>query len=158
MIITAAELSTFESLPSIVSSYAADIPVPDLDRRRSADAWTVREHLYHLCDVQPLLLGRMELIRDTERPVIEPYFPENEKDMAEKFSSIDAALAAYAAFRLKQLELIRGCSAEQLSRNAEHREYTRYSIPLIVRHMIFHEYWHMYRIEELWLTRDEYFR
>lgn len=156
--LSSSELSTFESLPAIVSSYAGDIPSADLDRRRAADAWTIREHLYHICDVQAMLLGRMKLIRDTECPVIEPYFPENEKEMAEKFASVEAALSAYAALRKEQLELIRGCSAEQLARNAEHKEYSRYSIPVIVRHMIFHEYWHMYRIEELWLTRDEYFR
>ena len=157
MILSAAELSTFEFLPSIVASYTADLGDENLDRRRSADAWTIREHLYHICDVQPLLIGRMELMRDTVSPVIEPYFPENEVSMSLKFPSVGAAMESYAALRARQLGLVKGCTDDILSRSAVHKEYTNYSIPMLVRHMIFHEYWHMYRIEELLLTRDGYF-
>ena len=128
-----------------------------LDRRRGPDVWTIREHLYHIAGVQMLLLGRMKTIRDVPSPVIEPYFPQNEEKLDRRYGSLREALSEYERLRGEQVRLVRSCSPEELERCAEHKEYTRYTIPVIVRHMIFHEYWHMYRIEELWLTRDEYF-
>lgn len=42
------------------------------------------------------------------------------------------------------------------SRSARHPEYTLYTPYVMLRHMMMHDYLHMYRIEELWLTRPEY--
>jgi len=35
-------------------------------------------------------------------------------------------------------------------------EYENYSLFILVRHILMHNHWHMYRMEELWLTRDAY--
>ena len=32
----------------------------------------------------------------------------------------------------------------------------KYNFEIVLNHILFHDYWHMYRIEELWLTKDEY--
>jgi hypothetical protein len=37
-----------------------------------------------------------------------------------------------------------------------HPEYELYSLSILGRHILMHDFWHMYRIEELWLTRDAY--
>ena len=41
-------------------------------------------------------------------------------------------------------------------KTATHPEYEQYSLIILARHILMHDHWHMYRMEELWLTRDEY--
>jgi len=52
--------------------------------------------------------------------------------------------------------LLASLPAEAWTKPAEHPEYERYDLGLVVHHLVFHEYWHFYRTEELWLTRPEF--
>ncbi|MDP4092861.1 MAG: DinB family protein [Bacillota bacterium] len=150
-------LTSFRTVPEIIEDYFKNIPAEYLDKKRSEQAWTIREHLYHIVSVQEMLLKRINTIKEENTPVIKPYFPENEPDRQKLFDSIEEALDIYKNFRSKQIELINELSNAELDKEAHHNEYISYNIPIIINHMIFHEYWHMYRIEELWLTRDAYF-
>jgi len=154
--IPAETLQTFRDLPSVVEPYFRAIPHDRLDVRRGPDAWTLREHLYHVSGTQKMLLARMTLLRDDPSPVIKPYFPQDEPSLADKFPSVDAAFAEYRGLRADQLKLLQALSPEQWSKPGVHPEYQRYDLKLVVHHIVFHEYWHFYRIEELWLTNDEY--
>ncbi len=149
------ELETLKHIPNIIAKFMDNVPEDRLDVRRDETAWTIREHFLHIVQVQEMLLGRIKLIRESENPVIEPYFPE--EDDIENLG-IEEALRKYRRFRKKQIEEIESCSRKELERRADHKEYTDYSIPIIVRHMIFHEYWHMYRLEEILYTKDGFFR
>ena len=151
-----AALETLRTLPEIVESWFRAIPPLRLDIRRKPDAWTLREHLYHVAGVQRMLLGRMVLLRDMPKPEVVPYFPQNEPALAERFPSVDAAFAEYHTRRAEQLALLRDVDGALWNKPALHPEYERYDLGLLVHHMIFHEYWHFYRMEELWLTRDEF--
>jgi uncharacterized damage-inducible protein DinB len=150
-------LKTFELLPSIIEAYFGNIPEAILDRRRSDSSWTIREHLYHIVGVQEMLLGRMQKIKSEENPVIQPYFPDKETDGSALYASVQKAFEQYHRLRRSQLLLAGQLDDTELGREAKHREYTNYNLAILINHMIFHEYWHMYRIEELWLIRDEYF-
>ena len=158
MAVSKLQMQTFAGLPDIIGEYVLQIPEERRILRRGEDGgtWTIEEHLFHLADVQPMLLGRMRKILSEENPVIEPYFPENGNGDS-RWKSIDEALESFRSLRREQCLLIGSASEEDLLREAVHGEYERYTIPLILSHMIFHEYWHMYRIEEIWLTRDGYF-
>ena len=152
----AATLQTLRDLPLVVESYFRSIPLDRLDLRRTVDAWTLREHLYHVAAVQAMLLGRMTLLRDDPNPVIVPYFPQNEPALADRYPSVDAAFLEYRVRRAEQLVLLQALPPEAWTKPAVHPEYERYDLNLVVHHLVFHEYWHFYRIEELWLTRDGY--
>lgn len=150
-------LKTLQYLPETIEAYFKGIPEDLLDRKRSETAWTIREHLYHIADVQEMLYQRIGKIRDEKNPVITPYFPEK-KDLEEiSYPSVEKAFLHYKEMRKKQLLLVEELTESALAKEAQHGEYVKYSIPIILNHMVFHEYWHMWRIEELWLTRDEYF-
>jgi len=154
--LASATLQTLRDLPSVVEPYFRAIPANRLDLRRTTEAWTLREHLYHVAGVQQMLLGRMKKLRDESSPVITPYFPHNEPALADKFPSVDAAFDEYRSLRAEQLALLEALSPEAWTRPAVHPEYERYDLTLVLHHLVFHEYWHFYRIEELWLTRDEF--
>jgi len=149
-------LETLRSLPDVVEPWFRAIPENNLDRRRTAGAWTLREHLYHVAAVQAMLLDRMKRLRDEAHAVITPYFPQNEPALADRYPSVDAAFVEYRTRRAEQMTLLSGLSPDDWSRPAEHPEYELYNLGLVVHHLIFHEYWHLYRTEELWLTKDGY--
>ena len=157
MKITKAELHTFKILPNLIESYIAEIPAAAITRKRNQNAWTIQEHLFHIVDVQAMLLGRMQTIISEKHPVIEPYFPQNDVKKGLKYQTMAEAFAEYHAYRKRQLKLLKNASTGDLQKVADHKEYSEYSLPIILKHMVFHEFWHMYRIEEIWLTRDEYF-
>ncbi len=149
-------LDTLRSLPEVVSSYFENISAQALDLKRLPTAWTIREHLYHICGIQDMLLGRLELLLREPKAVITPYFPDKETEKRNQFTSVEQALTHYREARTAQLAVYKSAGDGVFSREAEHPEYQQYSMGVLLHHMVFHEYWHLYRIEELWLTRDEY--
>lgn len=73
------------------------------------------------------------------------------------YKSLDDAFIEYKVERKNQIDLFNNLTDVDFCNEASHGEYIRYNIPIIMNHMIYHEYWHMYRIEDIWLTKDEYF-
>lgn len=151
-----AVLETLRTLPEVVEPWYQAISPERLDIRRNPEAWTLREHLYHVAGVQSMLLGRMVLLRDHPQPQVVPYFPQNEPALAARFPSVEAAFAEYRLRRGEQMALLQGVPDTVWDKAAAHPEYERYDLGLVVHHMVFHEYWHFHRMEELWLTRAEY--
>jgi hypothetical protein len=146
----AATIETLRTLPEVVESWFRAISAARLDIRRKPSAWTLREHLYHVAGVQRMLLGRMVLLRDSPKPEVVPYFPQSERALADRFPSVDAAFAEYHTRRGEQMALLQSVDNSVWSKPALHPEYERYDLGLVVHHMVFHEYWHFYRMEELW--------
>lgn len=150
-------LTTFEYLPETIEEYLKNIPDEILDRKRNENSWTIREHIYHIVSVQEMLYQRILKMRNEENPVFTPYFPENEEGREFLYESLEIAFSYYKEIRKRQVILINGLKESDFEKEAIHNEYIKYNIPIIINHIIFHEYWHMYRIEELWLTKEEYF-
>ncbi len=157
MRIPKATMKTLALQSEIVEDFLNQIPDELWDVRRGPEVWTLREHLYHLADVQKLLLGRIKLNLAEKNPVIQPFFPENSPVLAELFPSIEAGMSQYRQLRKKQLKLLKNCRKSDLRREAVHGEYRVYSLPIIARHLVIHDDWHLYRMEEIWLTKEEFF-
>lgn len=149
-------IETLRTLPDVVASYFENIPEDALDVRRLPTAWTLREHLYHICGIQDMLLKRLRLMLHERQPVITPYFPDQETEKLNQFASVVQALDRYREIRKEQLAVFAQADDEIFSRAASHPEYHQYSMGVLLHHMVFHEHWHLYRIEELWLTKDEF--
>ncbi len=149
-------ISTLKNLPTLIKGYLKQIPQEELDIKRN-DAWTIREHFYHIVGVQQMLYERILKIKNDFNPVIKPYFPAKEDEMRNKFNSCDEAVTKYIELRNKQISVIEQLTPDELDKKAEHPQYIEYSMLILLNHIIFHDYWHMYRIEEIWLTKDEYF-
>jgi hypothetical protein len=67
-----------------------------------------------------------------------------------------AAFEAFNQYREKQVSLLETADDITWQKTGRHPEYTLYSLYILARHILMHDHWHMYRMEELWLTRDEY--
>jgi len=141
--------------PVILKDFVAAIPVPALDRRRGEGYWTIYEHLAHLVETQEIILGRLELIRDSARPVITPFVP-RELPQARGRPAAAELVEQFAGWRTRQLALIEAAAGPLWAKPAEHPEYEQYGFEILVRHIYVHDGLHFARIEDLWLMKDEF--
>jgi len=144
--------------PRILTVFVEGVSEDQIDRRRGEGFWTIAEHANHLAQVQPMLLERLRRFRDEAHPEFVPYLPgedEDEPDTPEVMAQA-TALAQFADGRREQLALLERADEQTWRKTATHPEYDRYSCHILVRHMLMHDHWHMYRMEELWLTKDQY--
>ncbi|HPV43211.1 MAG TPA: DinB family protein [Spirochaetota bacterium] len=146
---------SLEKSADILSDFMGSISEDELKVKRRPGFWSIRHHLFHLAETQDLLYKRLVRFKEEERPVITPYFPSEDKE-SKAFTSAEEALSVFMALRKKQVELIRSYDESDLRKEGLHPEYRQYNIPILVRHILMHDYWHMYRMEEVWLTTDEY--
>lgn len=143
--------------PTVLTGLVENISEERLHARRGEDFWTIAQHVAHLAEVQAMLTERLNRIIREDRPAFVPFFPDESTGAApEPEMDVSEALEVFRLERSRQLALLEGLDKSAWSREAEHPEYDRYGLHILARHMLMHEYWHMYRIEELWLTKDEY--
>lgn len=144
--------------PKIFAAFVKTIPESKLDLRRGEGFWTIREHVSHLAQVQPMLLERIERFIKEARPEFIPYLPGKDEEVRATPPAMSnaSALDQFADYRHRQLVLLEGIDETTWEKTATHPEYEAYSLYILVRHILMHDHWHMYRMEELWLTRDAY--
>ena len=141
----------------ILEAFVGTIPTEHLNRIRGDGFWTVAEHISHLAQVQPMLLERVLRFMREDQPAFTPYIPgENEADDRPPAVEMPAALEAFNRCREKQVALLETADDLTWQKAGSHPEYTLYSLYILARHILMHDHWHMYRMEELWLTQDEY--
>ncbi len=144
---------------TILSAFVASIPEKDLYVKRGENFWSIAEHLAHLADVQPMGLERITRILDEDTPEFTPFFPaEDEKQGEKTLPTVAQSLADFKKGRADIMERLTEAIPEDWKRLAVHPEYRQYSLHIFARHIFMHDYWHMYRMEELWLTRDAYLK
>ena len=144
--------------PGILSQFVSTIPESKLDLRRGKGFWTIAEHVSHLAQVQPMLLNRIERFMQEEHPEFIPYLPGKADEEPENPARMDmkAALDQFAQNRASQLRLLKSADEAVWQKSATHPEYDAYSLYILARHILMHDHWHMYRMEELWLAKDAY--
>lgn len=144
--------------PGILSEFVRSIPENRLNLRRGVGFWTIAEHASHLAQVQPMLLDRFNRFMTEDHPEFVPYLPGKEEDEPDTpaIMNMSAALEQFAKYRNKQDIFLKNASESIWQKTGTHPEYDRYSLYILVRHVLMHDYWHMYRMEELWLTKDAY--
>ena len=151
-------LESLRRSPRILSQFVRTIPESKLDLRRGEGFWTVAEHYSHLAQVQPMLLQRIERLMDEDKPEFVPFIPGGDQKEPETPArmSIESALDQFARHRASQLQLLESADDITWNKTATHPEYDQYSLYILTRHVLMHDHWHMYRMEELWLTKDAY--
>lgn len=154
---TTAILGSLADSTAIFEHFLRSIPADKLEIKRGDDYWSIHEHAAHLADVQPMVLERLRRIIAEDTPEFVPFIPENDdtNDIVE-LPAVDEIIEQFTSFRNRQLEQLGTAGSEDWNRKAVHPEYDKYGLLILARHILMHDHWHMYRMEELWLTRDEY--
>lgn len=150
-------LTSLEQVPAILEAMVKSVSPARLKERRREGAWTVAEHAIHLAEAQNRLTGRIRLILSEDNPEIVPYLPDP-KAPPKPTLTVKEALPVFAAERAKQAAMLRPLPDAAWKRPARHPEYDAYGLHILVRHMLLHDHWHLYRMEELWLTREDFLK
>ncbi len=142
---------------NILSSFVDTIPDDKMNLRRGDGFWTIAEHVSHLATVQPMLLERIQRFMDEDQPRFVPFVPaEDESESLPPQLEAGPALEQFSHSRNQQLALLEQADADAWQKQGSHPEYAQYSLYILARHILMHDHWHMYRMEELWLTGDAY--
>lgn len=138
--------------PEIVVPLVQEAPHEILKRRPSPNRWSIHEHACHLAHVHGLFFDRLDRMLSEPEPVIRPYLPgEQEPDDFLLKMDLNDSLERYAEDRRKLVERLEMLSDVDWERTADHSEYRQYSVFIMFRHVVLHDFFHAYRIEELLL-------
>jgi len=143
--------------PLILKNLIDSIPKELLKVKRIFNKWCIHEHVCHLASAESMIIKRFEEFKKRSNPKFSPYLPGktisehnliglNMREELEKFSRLRESL----------IVLVQSFENSTWRKQAEHNEYVKYNAYILLRHTLMHDHFHMYRIEELWLTKDEY--
>lgn len=150
-------IRNLENGPGLLAALMERVPAAVLKAHRIAGKWCAHSHACHIVDVQPMLIERLQRFLDEANPVFVPYLPSHE-DAESRLLRLDLRerLQAFPAYRKTLIGMIRAAPARLWTKAGSHPEYSLYTPEIMVRHIMLHDSLHMYRIEELWLTRDAF--
>ncbi len=151
-------MESLRNAPAILQGLVSTIPEAALQRKRCADCWTITKHILHLAQVQPMMSERVRRIIDEEHAVFVPFLPGKDESAAPALETdVQKSLQIFSEQRKQQVKMLECCTPEIWQKTATHPEYEPYGLYILARHIVMHDHWHMYRMEELWLTTDAYF-
>jgi len=147
-------IDALERAPDIVVPLVREVPPAVLKRRPKPGKWSAHEHACHLAAVHALFFERLDQMLVSPAPIT-PYDPgTQDPDDALLNRDLDESLATYVRDRAHLVGRLRGLTASDWLKTAEHGEYSHYSVFIMFRHVALHDFLHAYRIEELLLKRD----
>jgi len=148
-------LAALERAPAIVIPLVREVPQAVLKRRPKPNKWSAHEHACHLATIHPVMSARLDLMLTDPRPRIVPFFASTEDEEGALLTvNLDQAMERFSSDRQRLVQRLKGLSAQDWQRTAEHGEYNHYSVFIMFRHLAMHDMFHAYRIEELLLKKD----
>ncbi len=148
-------LNGLERSPALLRDLMAAVPAARLKEHRIAGKWCIHEHAVHLAQVQEMINKRLHRFMTEKTPEFAPYVPGKSTPPDELMKlGLKESLRKFAAERKKFTGMLRQLKKKEWRKKAKHPEYDNYTPYLMARHLLLHDNVHMYRIEELWLTRE----
>ena len=148
-------IAALENAPGITVPLIREVPPQYLKRRPSPTKWSAYEHACHLSASDEPFLARLDLMLSAPAPSIGSILNSPEVESGALLSvDLDEALDRYVRERASLVKRLKELSVEDWQRTAEHEAFSHYSVWIMFRHLLTHEMFHAYRIEELLLKRD----
>lgn len=119
----------------------------DFERREGPDAWSVREIVHHLADVEVGDAMRLRQMLAHDGPLIVAYDEELYASRLHYDRPVDVSLLVYSSLRASNVEIARRLSDADWSRRGFHEEHPLYSIEILVEHSIEHDRLHLTQIQ-----------
>jgi hypothetical protein len=151
-------LACLEKAPALLGALLADIPAGLLQQRRIPGKWSIHEHACHLATVErDGMFARWDRFQSEDRPAFTPLSGESYPPDYYLNMDLEKTLQAFPASRSELIRRARAVADPAFwRRQADHPEYQLYTPFVMLRHIMMHDHLHMYRIEELMITRDDY--
>ncbi|MGB7070494.1 MAG: DinB family protein [Pyrinomonadaceae bacterium] len=152
---TAILISALETAPGVIIPLIREVPPQILKRRPSPAKWSAYEHAIHLSQSDASFRARLDLILSKPEPYIESIenSPEDEAGAMLEIA-LDESLDRYVRERASLVIRLKKLSPDEWKKTAMHEAFDHYSVWIMFRHVLNHEMFHAYRIEELMLKKD----
>ena len=148
-------IANLESAPGIIIGLVREVPPHNLKRRPAPNKWSVHEHACHIAIGDAAFLSRLELMLSNPHPRIKSMVTSPDEEAGSLLSlDLDDALGLYVQERARVVKRLKELSDEDWQRTAEHEAFSHYSVYIMFRHLLVHEMFHAYRIDELLLKKD----
>ena len=153
------KLDIIAQTPFILNELVGEIPLDLLKVRRITGKWCIHEHVCHLFEAQEMMRERFKTFKAVKNPTFTHYLPGSNVE-TDKLLDMDMkqALLGFSEERMELVKFLKTFNAGDWYNAGKHPEYTSYTPFIFLRHIMMHDHLHMYRIEELWLTSDQYLR
>ncbi len=148
-----------EQSPIILKNLLMQMPSDLYKVKRISGKWSIHEHACHVATGdQSGFIDRFKQFIKEQKPRIKPLSGDNfPPDYLIKMD-LNEALDIFFRTREELISLVSTADESIWTKEAEHPEYQIYSPYIMLRHRLLHDHFHMYRIEELWLTKEEYLK
>ena len=148
-------IAGLEQTPSLLKEMLSEIPSALMKKRRIPGKWCIHEHAVHFAKVQKMLNERLKRFMTEESVEIVPYVPGASTPADELIKAdLKASLKEFSQDRKTFIRMLARLKPKDWRKQARHPQFTRYTPYIMIRHLLLHDYTHMYRIEELWLTKE----
>lgn len=144
-----------EQSPAILKHMITDIPTVMLKVQRRKGKWTIHENACHLAQAEKMINNRFRTFVNEESPTFDPYIPGDTVVDDLMQLDLEEEIENFITLRKDTVGLLKMFDQSIWKRKAVHPQYTDYDARILARHTLMHDHFHMYRIEELWLTKDE---
>jgi hypothetical protein len=148
-------LSCLEKTPEILAGLLSQIPGEILKARRIENSWSIHEHACHIATGDRIgFLDRLRQFLNEECPVFVPLSGESfPPDYLIKMD-LEQAIDGFFKDRAEVVRQAHSLDESLWEKEGKHPEYVTFTPYIMLRHRLMHDHLHMYRIEELWLTRE----
>ncbi|MEO9483985.1 MAG: DinB family protein [Ekhidna sp.] len=143
--------------PLMLKELIQQVSAEELKRRRRTNKWSIHENACHLAQAEIMIYERFQKFKKEAEPDFNPYLPGktiSDDDLINL--ELSEQLNLFENQRSKTVELLRSYDDSIWNRKGKHPQYKHYDPKILLRHTLMHDHLHMYRIEELWLTKDEF--
>lgn len=145
------------STPEILSDLLHQVPTELLKEKRIKNKWSIHEHACHICSGDKYVFHKRLLkFKNEATPVFNPVSGDSFDENFLNDMDLNTSLNEFVTLRKKTIEFINHFDKESWNKKGVHPEYKEYTPYILLRHMLMHDHLHMYRIEELWLTKKQF--
>jgi len=115
-------INALQRNPHIVIPMIRQADPAILKRRPPSGKWSIHEHACHLAEAEQLFQRRLDIMLSQEKPVIKSYDPgRDDPEDALLHVDLEDALRRYSILRRKLVVRLRGLTAKDWAKTAEHR-------------------------------------
>ena len=149
-------IDCLEQSPVILRNLLQQVDPSLYRQRRRPEKWSIHENACHFAQAEAMINGRFQRFVAEDRPDFNVYLPG--KTVSDNLIDLDMEeqVNRFATLRSETIQLLRSYDEQTWQKEADHPEYTQYGSYILLRHTLMHDHFHMYRIEELGFTRQEY--
>jgi hypothetical protein len=151
-------ISILKNAPSFLEDLLGEIPEDLLKIKRWPSKWSIHENACHLAEMHTMMIERFKIFKTEYNPIIRPHNLDSAEtpDTYLMDLDLDTCISRFRKDRKAMINILRTFMTDDWTNEGRHPEYIKYNAEIFLRHIMLHDQLHMYRIEELWLTKDEF--